>query len=120
MREGPKSVILANLKARRSYLTEEMTPFGVVLDPWGVIQTPDPLIGCGLLAISSVILAPRGPGGVIQGSKMTHFGGPFWTPFLTPFELSWAKPRGQPHMGVPIPSEGVQKGVQKGVKNRSF
>ena len=49
---------------------------------------------------------------------MTHFGGPFWTPFLTPFELSWPKPRGQPHMGVPIPSEGVQKGVQKGVKNR--
>ena len=66
-------------------LTEEPPPW----DPLGPLpdppprppQTPDPVLGLRLLAISSVILAPRGPWGVIQGSKMTHFGGPFLTPF---------------------------------------
>ena len=58
-----------------------MTPFGVVLAPQGVIQTPNPLIGHRLLAISSVILADMGPQGVIQGSKMTHFGVPPKSPF---------------------------------------
>ena len=47
-------------------------PLGGVLGP---PQTPDPLIGCGLLSISSVILEGLGPW---EGSKMTHFGG---TPF---------------------------------------
>ena len=51
------------------------------LDPSRAPQTPFKGAEILLLAISSVILAPRGPGGVIQGSKMTHFGGPFWTPF---------------------------------------
>ena len=44
--------------------------------PWDPPQTPQtPFKGAEilLLAISSVILAPRGPGGVIQGSKMTPF-----------------------------------------------
>ena len=42
--------------------------FWTVLDPWGVIQTPNPLLGCGLLAISSVIWPDLDPQGVIRGS----------------------------------------------------
>ena len=110
MREGPKSVILANLKARRSYLTEEMTPFGVVLAPQGVIQTPDPLLGCGLLAISSVILAPRGPGGVIQGPKRGQ-NGSFWGSQNDPSDR-WFWPFSPPKPG----QEGSKKGSKKGSK----
>jgi len=67
---------------------QEGSKRGSKMGHFGPLQTPSrppqgPFKGAEilLLAISSVILAPRGPGGVIQGSKMTHFGGPFWTPF---------------------------------------
>ena len=110
MREGPKSVILAILKARRSYLTEEMTPFGVVLAPQGVIQTPDPLLGCGLLAISSVIWADMAPQGVIQGSKRGQ-NGSFWGSQNDPSDR-WFWPFSPPKPG----QEGSQKGSKKGSK----
>ena len=82
-----------------------------LLDPSGTPQTPDPVVGCGLLAISSVILAPRGPGGVIQGSKMTHFGVPLFDPF------GRSGPEMTHFTGViwTLLARGVQKGVQKGV-----
>jgi len=58
-----------------------MTPLGPLLGP---SQTPFKGAEILLLAISSVILAPRGPGGVIQGSKRGHSGTP-----PGPFYCSW-------------------------------
>ena len=45
------------------------------MDPQGVIQGSDPVVGCGFWAVSSVIWTPWGPGGVIQGSKWGFKGG---------------------------------------------
>jgi len=112
------------------------------LDPWGVIQTPNPLLGCGLLAISSVIwpdLDPQGviqgsdpvvgcgfwaissviwpdmdPQGVIQGSKRGQ-NGSFWGSQNDPSDR-WFWPFSPPKPG----QEGSQKGSKKGVKTTPF
>ena len=89
-------------------------PLGGVLGP---PQTPDPLIGCGLLSISSVILDPQGPW---EGSKMTHFGVPLFDPFWQvrarndAFHRCYLDPSGQGG------SEGGPKRGQKQAKNSCF
>jgi len=84
------------------------------LDPWGVIQTPNPLIGCGLLAISSVIWPDMDPQGVIQGSKRGQ-NGSFWGSQNDPSDR-WFWPFSPPKPG----QEGSQKGSKKGVKTTPF
>ena len=84
------------------------------MDPWGVIQTPDPLIGCGLLAISSVIWPDMDPQGVILGSKRGQ-NGSFWGSQNDPSD-EWFWPFSPPKPG----QEGSQKGSKKGVKTTPF
>ena len=74
------------------------------MDPWGVIQTPNPLIGCGLLAISSVIWPDMDPQGVIQGSKRGQ-NGSFWGSQNDPSD-EWFWPFSPPKPG----QEGSKKG----------
>ena len=86
-------------------------PLGGVLGP---PRPPDPLLGHRLLAISSVILAPRGPGGVIQGPKRGQ-NGSFWGSQNDPSD-EWFWPFSPPKPG----QEGSQKGSKKGVKTTPF
>ena len=80
-------------------------PLGGVLGP---PRPPDPLLGHRLLAISSVILAPRGPGGVIQGSKRGQ-NGSFWGSQNDPSD-EWFWPFSPPKPG----QEGSKRGSKMG------
>ena len=84
------------------------------LDPLGPLpgppRPPDPVVGCGFWAISSVIWPDMDPQGVIQGSKRGQ-NGSFWGSQNDPSDR-WFWPFSPPKPG----QEGSQKGSKKGVK----
>ena len=79
----------------------------------GALQTPDPLIGCGLLSISSVVLGGLGPWEGVQND-------PFLDPLLSPPGQNHPNNTGEMRHFWPGPAKRVKKGYPKMTQKQLF